>query len=262
MLSRLGNAKHSQCNYVYSLMIRSIISAQNAEDHWVLSVKGWVLSVYGGLDIQNQTATMPGVHWELNTIGGRSVQPMGLDMYMYRKLYVKNWDHMKPAEKHSFLIKKGGKKRTDIKPERISEITEQVGYWRKANQIHAWMVKHVQDGKDDCEEYPVSKEQMQSLLETCQEVLDASKLVKGQVAESYTITKEGEKVPNLVDGKVIKDPAVAKKLLPTQSGFFFGGLEYNEWYLEQIQYTIGVLKEAVAEPEEFGSGEYYYQSSW
>ena len=31
-----------------------------------------------------------------------------------------------------------------------SRIIEQVGYWRKANQIHNWFVENVQDGEDDC----------------------------------------------------------------------------------------------------------------
>ena len=37
---------------------------------------------------------------------------------------------------------------------------EEVGYWRKANQIHKWFVDNVQDGVDDCGEYKVTKEQL------------------------------------------------------------------------------------------------------
>jgi len=50
----------------------------------------------------------------------------------------------------------------------------QVAYWRKANQIHAWFVKHVQNGVDNCEEYYVSREQLQLLLDTCKLVLMGS----------------------------------------------------------------------------------------
>ena len=30
------------------------------------------------------------------------------------------------------------------------ETHEEVGYWRKANAIHGWFVRNVQNGKDDC----------------------------------------------------------------------------------------------------------------
>src|SRR6187549_2040929 len=80
---------------------------------------------------------------------------MGLDMYLNKKTYVKNWSHMAEKERHKITVRKGGRIRKDIKPERISEITEQVAYWRKANAIHRWFVEKVQGGKDDCENYEV-----------------------------------------------------------------------------------------------------------
>lgn len=36
-------------------------------------------------------------------------------------------------------------------------ISEQVAYWRKANQIHRWFVNIVQGGEDDCNPYEVTK---------------------------------------------------------------------------------------------------------
>ena len=71
---------------------------------------------------------------------------MGLDMYLTKKSYIKNWDFMKPNEKHKVTIKKNNKIVKEIKPERISEVIEDVGYWRKANAIHKWFVDNVQDG--------------------------------------------------------------------------------------------------------------------
>lgn len=189
------------------------------------------------------------------------MQPMGLDMYMARKFYVKNWDHQKPEEKHTFLIKKGGKKRTDIDPNRISYITEEVGYWRKANAIHKWFVDNVQEGNDDCKEYFVSREKLKELLDLCERVSAASELVEGEIANGYTF--EGtKKVPIMQKGKYIKDPSVAKELLPSQEGFFFGSTDYNEYYLHDIEHTIKILKEAVAAPEIFGGPDYYYHASW
>lgn len=35
--------------------------------------------------------------------------------------------------------------------------------------------------------------------------------------------------------KVLADHSLAEELLPTQSGFFFGGTDYNEWYFKDIE---------------------------
>lgn len=152
---------------------------------------------------------------------------MGLDMYLYKKSYVKNWDHMTPENKHNITIEKGGKLRTDIKPNRICYIVEEVAYWRKANHIHKWFVENCQDGIDDCRSAYVSREQLQELLDLCKQVRD--------------------------------DHSQADELLPTQSGFFFGGTEYDEYYFNDIDYTIKVLEEILSEE---GSADFEYNSSW
>ena len=77
-------------------------------------------------------------------------------------------------------------------------IVEEVAYWRKANAIHKWFVDNVQSGKDDCDSYEVSREQLVKLLGDCEQVKAHNEL--------------------------------AEELLPTQSGFFFGSIEYDKWY--------------------------------
>jgi hypothetical protein len=51
---------------------------------------------------------------------------------------------------------------------------------------------------------------------------------------------------------------LAEELLPSASGFFFGGTEYDEWYFNDIATTIAILEEALEDE----NGEYYYSSSW
>mgnify|MGYP003638281226 CR=1 FL=1 len=157
---------------------------------------------------------------------------MGLDMYLNKKTYVKRWDFQKPEAQHKVTVKLGGKVRKDIKPERIKEITEEVGYWRKANQIHQWFVKNVQDGKDECEETYLEREKLEELLETCETVL--------------------------------ADHSQAEKLLPSGSGFFFGSTDYDEWYYQDLENTVKILKGVLDEkpPEGGYSSDYYYRSSW
>jgi hypothetical protein len=105
--------------------------------------------------------------------------------------------------------------------------------------------------------YYVRREQLQTLLDTVNNVLEASELVDGTVINGYTY-KDCKQTAITEDGKVIKDSTAAKELLPTQSGFFFGGTEYDEWYYEDLVHTKEVLEAALQDPD----GRFDYSSSW
>ena len=156
---------------------------------------------------------------------------MGLDMYLEKRNYVKQWEH-KGNDNVEVTVTKQGEPVSHIKPKRVTYVIEEVGYWRKANHIHNWFVENVQDGKDDCGDYWVNKEDLEKLLSLCKQI--------------------------------VEDPSKAKELLPTRSGFFFGGTEYDEWYMNDVQRTIDILEEVLAEVDERGyfHGEIYYSSSW
>lgn len=130
---------------------------------------------------------------------------MGLDMYLYGAKASYNL--------HDYNI---GQVKTLI----------EVGYWRKANQIHKWFVDNVQRGEDNCAMYCVDKEDLETLKSLCEEV--------------------------------IKNPEKAHELLPTQEGFFFGTYEYDEWYFYDIQDTIEICKWCLNREFDW----FYYQSSW
>ena len=153
---------------------------------------------------------------------------MGLDMYLNKRTYVRNWEHTPKAKKHNITITRGGMSREDIELERIKYIVEEVGYWRKANQIHNWFVTNVQKGEDDCREYRVSVEQLRILLAEVIQVLD--------------------------------NPNKAKEVLPALEGFFFGDYEYNESYLEDLKDTKIILEDIFKKDND--DAEYTYQSSW
>src|SRR5437764_1408196 len=129
---------------------------------------------------------------------------MGLDMHLSKKHYVKNWDHMRPEQRFTVSVRRGGKRFTAIKAERVSDVVEEVAYWRKANQIHKWFVDNVQGGRDDCREYYVSPEQLKELLDTVNTVLRGSLLVAGKITNGYTVTGTGSQTvekPIVEDGK-------------------------------------------------------------
>lgn len=189
---------------------------------------------------------------------------MGLDMNLYRKTYVKRWDHI-PAEKQfSVSVKMGNKKYENIDSDKISYIEEEIAYWRKANQIHQWFVDNVQDGEDNCANYYVSASQLEELVNRCKTIVEKCKLEPGKVKNGQRLGDNGwEDI--IEDGEVMTNQALAEELLPTQSGFFFGGTGYDQWYMEDIKSTIEQLGPYVEKDEEGNyknPGDFYYSSSW
>lgn len=151
---------------------------------------------------------------------------MGLDMYLHKKYYVKNYDFQEASERHAIIIRKGGQL-ANIDTSKISSVETEVMYWRKANQVHRWFVENCQDGRDECQSSYVDTEQLQELLDNCKEIL--------------------------------LDTSLAPVLMPPQPGFFYGNYEYNTWYWANILRTITGLAEILAVDD---CGDFYYSSSW
>ena len=119
-----------------------------------------------------------------------------------------------------------------IKPDRSAcwiTVEHNVAYWRKANAIHSWFVKNVQDGVDDCRKAYVSRDQLDDLLDLCIDI--KTKKVKPE------------------------------DCLPTQSGFFFGSTEYDDYYTRDLEYTIDVISSILMNPD-YKDASFYYRSSW
>jgi hypothetical protein len=161
---------------------------------------------------------------------------MGLDMYLSKKTYVKNWSFKSEEETHKVTVKLNKKIRKDIKPDRVSYIVEEMGYWRKANQIHNWFVNETAGGVDDKQPSSVSLDQLKELKELCEAVVER------------------------------KSDSFNKDNLPTGAGFFFGSTEYDEKYYNDCQETIDMIKVIIKEeenkPEGCYEGEYEYRASW
>jgi hypothetical protein len=155
---------------------------------------------------------------------------MGLDMYLSARRFL--WTSWEGAEKRT---------RDDDIADAIRAAMPEIGkrdpkyveieaaYWRKANHIHAWFVDRVQEGTDDCGHYHVERESLDQLVTLCNEVLENR-------------DRAGE-------------------LLPTQSGFFFGGTEYDEYYFRQTEYTRDTLRALLDDPA-LETWEFQYHSSW
>ena len=149
---------------------------------------------------------------------------MGLDMYLKAKRFY--YDEARAQE----IINLTMPENHPFKKLRQADVTIEIGYWRKANEIHNWFVNNVQDGEDNCAEYWVSKENIESLLATVRKVLD--------------------------------DPKLAEELLPTQGGFFFGSTEYDECYFAGLRETEEMLANVVSFVKDNPAFHLYYESSW
>ena len=182
---------------------------------------------------------------------------MGLDMYLYRKTYVQNWDFEKKKFKVTVMY---GKEKLPL--EEVCEVVEKVGYWRKSNQIHNWFVENVQEGNDDCRSYEVSRRQLKELLELCKKVMKTAVIEEGEVCTGTTYSA-GEVTHSYEKGRVVTNPDDIADLLPSQEGFFFGSTDYDEYYLQDIEQTIKILEKILSAPEIDGVMQWFeYRSSW
>lgn len=145
---------------------------------------------------------------------------MGLDMYLEAKRYLSEYDEGE---------KKLSEKLTTLCETsfQVKAVSLEVMYWRKSNAIHKWFVDNCQDGIDDCRDGGVSRTQLGKLRDVCRKVLDV--------------------------------PELASELLPSQEGFFFGPMGYDERYYSDLGRTVEAIDKALILP----SGWFFsYSSIW
>lgn len=151
---------------------------------------------------------------------------MGLDCYLTAKKYVSSYES-ENANLIEAVANASVKGLSSLGGLKYLEC--EAASWRKANQIHRWFVDNVQEGEDDCRTYYVERGKLTELLDSCK--------------------------------KVKENPSLSEHLLPTQGGFFFGGTEYDENYMEDIEGTIEALEKLV-DNEDLADWSFYYRASW
>jgi hypothetical protein len=179
--------------------------------------------------------------FSLTTTKGGS--KMGLDMYLSTRKYVSQYDYKDGEreinENFSTLANMSGVEGI-TKHSGFSGISVSypVGYWRKDNAIHGWFVNTLGGGVDECQEIHVPRVALVDLLVACKAVLSVSAGVSKQdVADEFG-------------------------LMPTE-GFFFGGYELDEYYDQDIKYTIEMIEHILSLiPEDDYNWEFTYQASW
>jgi hypothetical protein len=211
---------------------------------------------------------------------------MGLDMYL--NIHTRWYDYG-----DGILVKKPHPG-TDVNKVETVKVIHEV-YWRKANQIHNWFVENVQDGDDDCREYDVATSDIEKLLYTCNRVIneickvDKYLHLDKRYVNKYrnSLKKQGfmnasgktlddeienleEKIPinfDLLTNYDItphyyrltkKQSEIAKSILPTRDGFFFGTTVYGGHYITDILDTIKKLEKVLNSDYRYLT----YCSSW
>lgn len=149
---------------------------------------------------------------------------MGLDIYIYRakreglakrqarmKEIENEEDSIYSLEREEFekpeiqeKLKALQKECKDVRP-----YTE-IAYFRKVNLLVSYF-----NYQQNCTYQELSKENVESLVEDCQKVLDLYQ------------QHQGEDITDKLED-----------LLPTTSGFFFGRTDYDKWYFKDVEYVL------------------------
>jgi hypothetical protein len=158
---------------------------------------------------------------------------MGLDMYLTAERYLGGYSDT--ANRDIALEALGGN-HPPVTSDTSVTVTLNVAYWRKANQIHNWIVENVQGGEDDCKKHYVPLESLKELLSLCEKMLKS------------------------------KSASEAEEELPTASGFFFGSTDYDDDYWRDLEDTVNQLRPLIdwieADEKRSLHWDFYYQASW
>ena len=154
---------------------------------------------------------------------------MGLDQYLHANKFASggSWANEESKKLFASIMELANVNEFVDDQFPTASIKVKVAYWRKANAVHSWFVENCQNGQDDCQTVYVGRQQLEELRDVCRTVL--------------------------------ADPSLASQLLPTADGFFFGGTDYDDWYLDNLRYTEATINKLLTMPEDW---DFEYSSSW
>lgn len=148
---------------------------------------------------------------------------MGLDMYLKRKVYLYKFDKLLPIN----LTNEDG---DYVEISKDDTLICEIGYWRKANAIHKWFVDNCNNGDEDC---------------SCKDILVTTKDLRCLLADCKEVMENRNK---------------AEEILPTYSGCFFGGLNYDEYYFDDVERTVKMIEDIFKKYP--NDGYFFYEANW
>jgi hypothetical protein len=108
-----------------------------------------------------------------------------------------------------------------------ASIFHEVGYWRKFNALHGYIVENFQGGVDECQMTELFKEDVEKILNTLKTVQE---------------TKD-------------------HSLLEPVGGFFFGSTDIDDYYWHNVESGISQLTKILNETD-WDNERIFYQASW
>lgn len=206
---------------------------------------------------------------------------MGLDMYLEKLPRNKTMEELEAESEEAW------KKGLDYRRKNIRDV-RRVGYWRKVNRLHGFVVDTFAGGVDECQEIELSRADVETIFCRC---VDAANVLSGKrlVCQKEVGRKGYDPVfeddtsvePIVIDFRcgyrkysdALCDKAkdrywkvedcVREKLdaiLPLKRGFFFGSYEYDVWYVYDLCQTISTLANILEGWDD--NYRYVYQASW
>jgi len=157
-------------------------------------------------------------------------------MYLSARRYVGRNDY---SDRQNVKVSSDFNIMVDLAPEGLTKYSDfggisvsyPVGYWRKANAIHGWFVNELAGGVDECQDIYVPREKLVELRDLCK--------------------------------SAISQPAMAGEILPPVQGFFFGGYEIDEYYIQDLSDTVKMIDHILSIiPEDNWEWEFVYRASW
>lgn len=140
----------------------------------------------------------------------------------------------------------------------------EIVYWRKRNHFHKFFCENGKETKETEHYYGpyiISRGLLNLLLDKIDIIL-SSKLDK-PILKSFNngcSWKDGVMTERTFEAEIEYDEELARNLLPSQKGFFFGSTDYNPYYYESLIRTKEILSEYLKTNPR--ARKFIYTSSW
>lgn len=155
---------------------------------------------------------------------------MGLDMVFYGVRWVE--------QEETVIVHKADGSSADIPPRDIGYLLIEFGSLRNAHAIDQWITDKTGRGYD--KSAFLDEEVAQELVAAIDQILDASQLIDSPIKVDEILSG-----PVMVDGQVIKDPTMAKKLIPIPKERMGGPRwheDYDHFYIQDLQQAKQILE--------------------
>lgn len=169
---------------------------------------------------------------------------MGLDMYLIASSYSSSCSYSSARKNEVNFPKELEQFKEDFN---YCRKEYSIGHWRKFNALHSFIVNEFANGEDKCQKIYLRDKDIERILKVLKEVKESFKNAK--------IIKQE-------DDYIVYDNPMAKELLPTERSFFLGSLEYDSYYLKDIDYSINLFEKVLKLVKEYPNYDIYYRASW